>query len=60
MKRVTAKKKCAECEHCKTVLDPQKGSRHRCATKKTDLPDDVGSRPACRKFALPKISNWGP
>jgi|GEM_PF-3988156 len=60
MKRATRKNTCAECRHCKARIDPKTGIRHHCAKTKRDLPDDVGSLPACAKFGLPKISGWGP
>jgi hypothetical protein len=57
---MTRKKICVECRHCEARFDGKKGARHYCAKKRRVLPDDVFSRPACGKFALPKISGWGP
>jgi hypothetical protein len=55
------KNKCVECRYCEMRIDPKKAARHHCARKKRVLPDDVGSRPACDKFELPKIAeHWGP
>ena len=58
---MTRKNKCVECRHCRTVVDPKKGTRHYCSRKKQELPADVGARPACEEFELPKAAaHWGP
>jgi len=55
------KNKCVECRHCDMKLDPNKGTKHLCASKKKVLPSNVTSRPACERFEPPKpSSHWGP
>jgi hypothetical protein len=58
---MTRKNKCVECRDCEMRIDPKKGTRHYCASKKLVLALEGATRPACDKFALPEASaHWGP
>ena len=57
---MTKKNKCVECRRCETRIDAKGVSVKYCITCSKVLPDNVTSRPACRKFESPAGTEyWG-